>query len=90
MGRFSSNMRSIRAMLAAVAMFSPMDTTLKLLAAHFPAMQVAALRSLASLPLVCAWVLWRGHGRTLLRVNWPLQLLRALLGMASWRCSRSG
>jgi drug/metabolite transporter (DMT)-like permease len=81
MSRLSSNMRSIRAMLAAVAMFSLMDTCLKLLAAQFPAMQVAALRSLASLPLVFAWVAWRGRVGTLLRVNWRLQLLRAVLGI---------
>ncbi|RYE69304.1 MAG: EamA/RhaT family transporter, partial [Oxalobacteraceae bacterium] len=41
-------------MLAGVVMFSIMDTTMKLLSAHYPAMQVAALRSLSSLPLVCA------------------------------------
>lgn len=75
-------MRSIRAMLAAVAFFSLMDTTMKLLAAHFPAMQVAALRSLASLPLVCAWVAWRGGFATILQVRWPLHLLRAAIGIA--------
>lgn len=79
--RLSGNLRSIRAMLVAVAMFSLMDTCLKLLAAQFPALQVAALRSLASLPLVFAWVAWRGRLTTLLRVNWPLQLLRAVLGI---------
>ena len=78
----AGNLRSIYAMLAAVAMFSLMDTAMKLLAAHYPAMQVAALRSLSSLPLVCAWVAWRGGLRTLLRVRWSLQLLRAGVGIA--------
>ena len=41
-------------MLIAVAMFALMDTAMKLLSAHYPAMQVTALRSLSSLPLVCA------------------------------------
>jgi drug/metabolite transporter (DMT)-like permease len=79
-------MRSIQAMLAAVLMFSIMDTIMKLLAAEFPAMQVAALRSLASLPLVCLYVAWRGGfarggARTILRVRWPLHLLRAAIGI---------
>jgi drug/metabolite transporter (DMT)-like permease len=79
--RAASNLRSIYAMLVAVAMFSLMDTTMKLLAAQFPAMQVAALRALASLPLVLAWVGWRGGFRSVFRVNWPLHLLRAALGI---------
>lgn len=80
--RRQSNLRSIYAMLVAVAAFSVMDTTMKLLAAQFPAMQVAALRSLASLPIVLAWAGWRGAFRTALRVNWRLQILRAGLGIA--------
>ncbi|MEW6370155.1 MAG: DMT family transporter [Pseudomonadota bacterium] len=68
-------------MLIAVFMFSLMDTAMKLLAAHYPAMQVAALRSLSSLPLVCAYVAWRGGFRSMLRVRWSLQVLRAVLGI---------
>ncbi|GAB3426937.1 DMT family transporter [Massilia solisilvae] len=81
MNRRQSNLRSIYAMLVAVAMFSVMDTTMKVLAGHFPAMQVAALRSMASLPLVFAWVGWRGAFGSALRVNWKLQVLRAGLGI---------
>jgi drug/metabolite transporter (DMT)-like permease len=79
--RNAENTRSIYAMLVAVAMFSLMDTAMKLLAAHFPAMQVAALRALSSLPLVFAWVGWRGGFRTVFRINWKLHLLRAALGI---------
>jgi drug/metabolite transporter (DMT)-like permease len=79
--RRADNLRSIYAMLIAVAMFSLMDTCMKLLAAHFPAMQVAALRCLSSLPLVFAWVGWRGGFASVLRVRWPLHLLRAVLGI---------
>ena len=79
--RLSGNLRSIQAMLAGVVMFSIMDTTMKLLSAHYPAMQVAALRSLSSLPLVCAWLLWRGGLRSALQVRWPLHLLRAAIGI---------
>jgi drug/metabolite transporter (DMT)-like permease len=79
--KLSGNLRSIQAMLAGVVMFSVMDTTMKLLSAHYPAMQVAALRSLSSLPLVCAWLLWRGGLRSALQVRWPLHLLRAAIGI---------
>lgn len=76
------NLHAIYAMTIAVAMFSLMDTTMKLLAARYPAMQVTVLRSFSSLPLVCAWVAWRGRFPTMLRVRWSLQLLRAALGIA--------
>lgn len=82
MTRNAENLRGMVAMLFAVAMFSVMDTTMKLLAAHYPAIQVAALRSLVALPLVVAWVAWRGALRSVLRVNWPIHLLRAALGIA--------
>ena len=48
----SGNLRSIVAMLLAVGFFSLMDTLMKLLVAHYPALQVAALRGLSALPLV--------------------------------------
>jgi drug/metabolite transporter (DMT)-like permease len=69
-------------MLLAVAAFSIMDTMMKLLAAEFPPMQVAALRCLASLPLVCVYVAWRGAFRSVLRVRWSLHLLRGAIGIA--------
>jgi len=78
----SGNLRSIYAMLAAVVFFAMMDTCMKMLSAHYPAMQVAALRSLSSLPLVCAYLVWRGAHRSLLRIRWPLHLMRAAIGIA--------
>lgn len=78
----TNNLRSIYAMLCAVAMFSCMDTCLKLLSADYPAMQVAALRALTSLPLVLAYVGWRGAFGSMLRVRWSMQLLRGGLGIA--------
>jgi drug/metabolite transporter (DMT)-like permease len=77
----SGNLRSIRAMLAAVLMFSIMDTIMKLLSVQFPPMQVAALRSLSSLPLVCVYVAWRGGFKSITKVRWPLHLLRAAIGI---------
>jgi drug/metabolite transporter (DMT)-like permease len=79
--RIKGNLRSIQAMLLAVVLFSMMDTTMKLLAAEFPPMQVAALRSLSSLPLVCGYLAWRGGFKSILRVRWPLHLLRAVIGV---------
>ncbi len=76
------NLRSIYAMLIAVAMFSLMDTAMKLLTAHYPAMQVASLRALSSLPLVIGYVMWRGAMRSALKIHVPLHLLRGVLGVA--------
>lgn len=76
-----TNLRGIGAMLLAVAMFSFMDTGLKLLSPHYPALQVASMRALSSLPLVIVYVAWRGAFHTLVRVRWPLHLLRGGLGI---------
>lgn len=73
------NLRSIVAMLIAVGCFSLMDTLLKLLVGHYPAMQVAALRGLSALPLVLVYVAWLGERRSLLRVRWPLHLARGVM-----------
>ena len=53
-----SHLSAIVMMLTAVALFALMDAGLKLLSPHYPPLQVAALRGLASLPLVLVWVLW--------------------------------
>src|SRR5690606_16696537 len=62
--------------------FSLMDAGLKTLSAHYPPFQVAALRGASSLPLVLAWALWTAGPRALLRVRWPLHLLRGALGIS--------
>jgi drug/metabolite transporter (DMT)-like permease len=82
LSRSAGNLRSIYMMLIAVVMFSLMDTAMKLLSADFPAMQVASLRALSSLPLIVAYVAWRGGFKSIFRVYWPLQLLRAGIGIA--------
>ena len=78
----NGNLRSIYAMLIAVAMFSLMDTAMKLLSQHYPAVQVAALRALSSLPLMIGYVAWRGAFRNIFKVRWSLQVLRGVLGIA--------
>ncbi len=77
----SGNLRSILAMLAAVGFFSLMDAVLKTLSATYPSMQVAAMRGLSAVPLVCLYVLWRKQAGMLLRVRWPLHLLRGVVGV---------
>ena len=74
--------RALWLMLASVALFSLMDAGLKTLSAHYPPFQVAALRGASSLPLVLAWALATAGPRALLRVRWPLHLLRGALGIA--------
>lgn len=69
-------------MLAAVVLFSFMDAGLKWLAPHYPAIQIAAMRAMASLPFVVVYILWRGSAHSLLKIRWPLHLLRGALGIA--------
>jgi drug/metabolite transporter (DMT)-like permease len=77
----SGNLRSIVAMLIAVAAFSLMDAVLKTLTGSYPALQVAALRGLVALPLVCVYVLWRREVGQLLRVRWRLHLFRGVISI---------
>lgn len=77
----TGNLRSIVAMVVAVGFFSLMDAVLKTLGASYPAMQVAAMRGLSALPLVCAYVVWRGEVRGLLQVHWRLHLFRGVLSV---------
>jgi len=68
-------------MLTGVASFAFMDAGLKLLTAHYPSAQVAALRGLSALPVVFAWVLYAGGASQLLRIRWPLHLVRGVLSV---------
>jgi len=69
------------AMLIGVASFSLMDACLKLLTARYSPFQVAALRGLAALPVVFAWALYSGGPRQLLRVRWPLHIVRGVMSV---------
>jgi drug/metabolite transporter (DMT)-like permease len=77
----NTNLRGIVAMLIAVGFFSLMDGGLKQLSGHYPAMQVAAIRGLSSLPLVLLWVAASGTVATLWKVRWPIHLLRGALSI---------
>ncbi len=74
--------RALLLMAGAVALFALMDAGLKLLAPHYPPLQVGALRGLSSLPFILVWIMATVGPRSLLRVRWSLHLLRAVLGIA--------
>jgi drug/metabolite transporter (DMT)-like permease len=69
------------AMLGGVAAFAFMDAGLKLLTAHYPSAQVAALRGLSALPVVFIWAMYAGGPRQLANVRWPLHLIRGVLSV---------
>jgi drug/metabolite transporter (DMT)-like permease len=77
----SQNLRGIGAMLVAVAAFAGMDAVLKVLAGHYPPMQIGALRGAASLPFVLASVAMLGRWRELRPVRWRMHLLRGGLAV---------
>ncbi|WP_343039934.1 DMT family transporter [Tepidicella baoligensis] len=75
------NLRSITAMVVAVGCFSLMDTVLKVLSGHYAALQVATMRGMVALPLVFAYLSWRGAWGKVWRLRWPLHLLRGVLAV---------
>ena len=73
--------RAIVAMIAAVGLFSAMDAAMKWLTPHYPPLQIAALRGLASAPLVLLWAVVTVAPTTLVRIRWSLHLLRGVLSI---------
>jgi drug/metabolite transporter (DMT)-like permease len=80
-GIHNHRLAGMAAMLLGVASFAFMDAGLKLLAAHYPSAQVAALRGLSALPVVFVWALYAGGAAQLVRVRWPLHLIRGVLSV---------
>jgi drug/metabolite transporter (DMT)-like permease len=74
-------LRAITLMIAAVALFSGMDALLKLLAAHYPPMEVAVLRGAASLPFMLAPLFLAGRLRDLVPRRFLMHLLRGVLSV---------
>jgi len=66
-------------MLMAVAAFAGMDALLKLFAQHYPPMEVAFLRGLASLPFMALPALIKGRYRDLVPNRIWMHLLRGVL-----------
>jgi drug/metabolite transporter (DMT)-like permease len=68
-------------MVVAVGAFSLMDASMKSLTHSYPPLQVAAMRGLAAMPLVLLYVLWSRQFGSLLKVRWPLHVMRTVVGV---------
>jgi drug/metabolite transporter (DMT)-like permease len=79
--QFDNKRRGIVMMLLACLFFSLMDAVMKRLTADYPPLQITAMRALSGLPLIAAYVHWRGAWASLRQVRWPLHLLRTVLGV---------
>jgi drug/metabolite transporter (DMT)-like permease len=73
------SLKAIVLMLTAVAAFSGMDTLLKLLSAHYPPLQVVALRGAAALPFMLVPLIAMGRLSALKPVRIGMHFLRGLL-----------
>jgi drug/metabolite transporter (DMT)-like permease len=78
--------RGVLAMFVAVAALSFMDALLKMFSAHYPAIQVSAIRAFASLPFVLVPLAWGGRLAELRPARPVLHLLRGLLGVVMLSC----
>jgi drug/metabolite transporter (DMT)-like permease len=72
-------LRAIGLMLVAVASFACMDAMLKFFAAHYPPMEIACWRGLASLPFMALPALINGRYRDLIPHRFGMHLLRGVL-----------
>jgi drug/metabolite transporter (DMT)-like permease len=68
-------------MLLAVSTLALMDGCLKALSGHYSALQVATIRSISAMPFVLGWVALTIGFRPLLKVRFPLHLLRGAIGI---------
>jgi drug/metabolite transporter (DMT)-like permease len=75
------NLAGIVWMVVAVGVLSLMDAVMKTLAAHYPPLQVAALRGMVALPFVVLWVAIAGGLRQVLTKRWRLQIARGALSI---------
>ncbi len=75
------NVKAGAIMLVAVGSFSLMDAGLKTLSSSYPPLQIAALRALASLPLIVIWISLTGGFRGIRSVRFGLHALRAAIGI---------
>lgn len=79
--QFDNKRRGIAMMLLACLFFSLMDAVMKQLTDDYSPLQITAMRALSGLPLIAAYVHWRGAWSSLRRVRWPLHVLRTVLGV---------
>src|SRR5690606_4773456 len=59
---------------------------IKWIADSYSPFQVAVLRSVAAMPPVLLWIVLGGKARTLLRIHWPLHLVRGVIGVGVMGC----
>jgi drug/metabolite transporter (DMT)-like permease len=76
-----ARLRGIAFMVAAVFVFSIMDALMKRVSAHYAPLQIACLRSLASLACLMPVIAWQRSWKTLRASEPMLHVLRALLGI---------
>lgn len=79
MSASGTRLRAIVSMLAAVAAFSAMDALLKVFSQHYPPMEVAVLRGLASLPFLVLPLVFTGRLGDLRPNRFGMHLLRGAL-----------
>ncbi|MDX1330137.1 MAG: DMT family transporter, partial [Burkholderiaceae bacterium] len=82
MFRREGNTRGIISMLIAMGAFGMMDAVIKLLSVDMPPMQIAALRGLVTIPLLAVYMWRRGSFHSIVRIKWPLQMVRGVLAIA--------
>ncbi len=78
----ADRLRGVLLMLAAVGVFALMDALMKHISASYPAIQVAALRGMSSLPFVALTYALTGQLKLLRPVRFGLHLLRGALAVA--------
>jgi drug/metabolite transporter (DMT)-like permease len=74
-------LRGVASMIAAVFVFSIMDSLMKRLSAHYGPLQISCLRSISSWLFLLPPVAWHGTWGTLRPRNPRLHLFRAVLGV---------
>jgi drug/metabolite transporter (DMT)-like permease len=79
--RSQERLRGIIFMIAAVFIFSIMDSLMKRLSAHYAPLQLSCLRCITSWLFLLLPITWQGSWSALRPQNLSLHLFRALLGM---------
>ncbi len=79
--RSQERLRGIAYMVAAVFVFSIMDSLMKRLSAHYGPLQISCLRCISSWLFLLLPITWQRTWATLRPKNPPLHLFRALLGV---------
>lgn len=90
MSRLTGNTRGMVSMLLAMGCFAAMDTVLKLLSTDLPPMQMAALRGLGGMPLLLVYLWRRNSFKSIVQVQWRLQLFRGCLAIVMLWCFSVG